>query len=305
MAPTGNFYLPPESSHEKHYIAFAAGSGITPVMSILKTILKEEPQSRFTLIYGNRTRSSVIFREELLDMKNNYPGRFQWLPVFSREKMDAPIFEGRIDAGKCEMIFKEIVPLAEDQEYLICGPSEMIFTVRDWLKARNIEEKKIHFELFSDPGEINAVEKKPVSEEKNLSEKKSLVSIRLDGVSADFQMPFDGPNILELATRAGADLPYACRAGVCATCRAKLVEAGLEWIRTIPWRKKKSNRDSFSPASRTPSQTESSLILTSVSRAKWLTPLPPLHKRFVHCTVSADRTYYYISGKRYCPPAPE
>ncbi len=224
MAPTGNFYLPPESSHEKHYIAFAAGSGITPVMSILKTILKEEPQSCFTLIYGNRTRSSVIFREELLDMKNNYPGRFQWLPVFSREKMDAPIFEGRIDAGKCEMIFKEIVPLAEDQEYLICGPSEMIFTVRDWLKARNIEEKKIHFELFSDPGEINAVEKKPVSEEKNLSEKKSLVSIRLDGVSADFQMPFDGPNILELATRAGADLPYACRAGVCATCRAKLVE---------------------------------------------------------------------------------
>jgi ring-1,2-phenylacetyl-CoA epoxidase subunit PaaE len=224
LAPTGNFILPLHTTNKKHYVAFAAGSGITPVISLLKTILKEEPLSIFTLIYGNRNRGSMIFREELLALKNDYPERFQLIPVFSREKMDAPIFEGRIDAAKCEMIFKQIIPLAEDQEYLICGPSPMIFSVRDWLLNQKVKENKIHFELFSDPGESGVSIKKIKTEKKESSDKKSLVTIRLDGVSADYQLPVEGPTILEAAITAGADLPYACRAGVCATCRAKLVE---------------------------------------------------------------------------------
>jgi ring-1,2-phenylacetyl-CoA epoxidase subunit PaaE len=224
LAPTGNFSLPLNVKNKKHYIAFAAGSGITPVISILKTILKEEPFSSFTLIYGNRNRSSVIFREELLALKNEHPEQFQLINIFSREKMDAPVFEGRIDAAKCEMIFKQIIPLASDQEYLLCGPAPMIFAVREWLMHEKINEKKIHYELFSDPGESGSTVKRidPAPNEYTLE--KSRVTIRLDGISSDFQLPVKGPTILEAAIQAGADLPYACRAGVCATCRAKLVE---------------------------------------------------------------------------------
>jgi ring-1,2-phenylacetyl-CoA epoxidase subunit PaaE len=224
LAPTGNFYLPPQKGNKKHYVAFAAGSGITPVISILKTILKEEPFSRFTLVYGNRNRNAVIFREELLALKNDYPEQFQLINIFSREKMDATLFEGRIDAAKCEMIFKQLLPLTDNQEFLLCGPAQMIFSVRDWLLSQKVAEKKIHFELFSDPGEATTLVKKTRVENKGSSQKKSLVTIRLDGVSTDFQMPMEGPTILEVAIQKGADLPYACRAGVCATCRAKLVK---------------------------------------------------------------------------------
>ncbi|MDP9041427.1 MAG: 2Fe-2S iron-sulfur cluster-binding protein [Bacteroidota bacterium] len=224
MAPTGNFVLPLQSGRRKHYVAFAAGSGITPLISILKTILKEEPQSRFTLIYGNRTRSSVIFKEELLGLKNNHPDRFQLIPVFSREKMDAPVFEGHIDVPKCKIIFKQILPMAEDQEYLLCGPAPMIFSIRSWLIEQNIDEKKIHYELFADPGEAGVARTQIAGGKKQSSELTSRVTIRLDGVSKDFEIPVEGPTILEAAIQAGADLPYACRAGVCASCRAKLIK---------------------------------------------------------------------------------
>lgn len=223
LGPTGNFVLPLDKSNKKHYVAFAAGSGITPVISLLKTVLKEEPQSRFTLIYGNRHRGSVIFREELMNLKNEYQERFQLMMVFSREKMDAPVFEGRIDASKCEIIFKQILPLAPDQEYLLCGPAPLIFSVRSWLLEQKTEEKRIHFELFSDPGEADKKRSPADSVKAISSESKSLVTIRLDGISADYQMSATGPTILEAAIQAGADLPYACRAGVCASCRAKLV----------------------------------------------------------------------------------
>ena len=223
LAPTGNFVMLPNPIQKKHYLAFAAGSGITPVFSMLKSILKEEPLSYFSLVYGNRNRSSVIFREELMDLKNKYPEQFQWIPVFSREKMDAPIFEGHIDGTKCEMILNQVLQPGTNQEYLLCGPAAMIFTVRDWLLAHQVDGKKIHFELFSDPGETGSTVKKTTPVRKELSEEKSLVTIRLDGISTDFHIPLAGPTILEAAIQAGADLPYACRAGVCASCRAKLV----------------------------------------------------------------------------------
>jgi ring-1,2-phenylacetyl-CoA epoxidase subunit PaaE len=227
LAPTGNFVLGMETSHKKHYVAFTAGSGITPVISLLKTILKEEPLSRFSLVYGNRNRNTVIFRDELMDLKNEYPERFQLISVFSREKMDAPLLEGRIDAAKVDLIFKNLIPLAANQEYLLCGPADMIFAIRDWLRGRGISEKKIHFELFSDPGESGTTQKKINTEVKESSGGKSRVTIRLDGISSEFEIPVEGPTILEAAIQAGADLPYACRAGVCASCRAKLVEGKI------------------------------------------------------------------------------
>ena len=228
MAPTGNFILNLQPENKKHYIAFAAGSGITPVISLLKAILLDEPLSRFTLVYGNRNRGSVIFREKLLALKNEYPERFQLILIFSQEKMDAPVFEGRIDHSRCEMIFTHIIPQAANQEYLLCGPAPMIFSVRDWLHDHGITDSKIHYELFSDPGESGTTYKKISPEPLKSTGKKSLVTIRLDGISSDFQIPVEGPTILEAAIQAGADLPYACRAGVCASCRAKLVEGKVK-----------------------------------------------------------------------------
>ncbi len=224
LPPTGNFVLPLNKTNRKHHIAFAAGSGITPVISLLKTILTEEPDSSFTLIYGNKNRASVIFREEILALKNDFPQRLQLINIFSREKMDAPIFEGRIDAAKCDLIFKQIIPLSKAQEYLLCGPAEMIFSVRDWLLDKKVDEKNIHFELFSSPVDPSNERKKNEEGERISSNDKSRVTIKLDGISADYMVPMKGPTILEFAIQAGADLPYACRAGVCATCRAKLVK---------------------------------------------------------------------------------
>lgn len=224
LPPTGNFQLSLGKKNKRQITAFAAGSGITPVISLIKTILKEEPLSQVALIYGNRTRSTIIFREELEALKNNYPDRLQLIHIFSREKADARINEGRIDTAKCEQIFKHLVPLTAGEEFLLCGPAPMIFTVRDWLREKGIDPHRIHYELFSDPGEIIKLTSKeaPVSAESN--QQKSKVTIRLDGVSHDFQLPYKGDSVLEAAIKQGADLPFACKAGVCASCRAKLLE---------------------------------------------------------------------------------
>jgi ring-1,2-phenylacetyl-CoA epoxidase subunit PaaE len=228
MPPTGNFFLKHHPGNKKHYIAFAAGSGITPVISILKNILTAEPQSRISLFYGNRRRNDIIFLEELEAIKNLYPEKFQLMHIFSREKMDAAIFEGRIDTEKCATIFKNIIPLNQEQIFLLCGPSPMIFNIRHWLLEHHIEEKNIHYELFADPAEKGTPQKNKNPEQIVSPEKKSAVTIRLDGMTRDFNVPFSGPTILDVAISEGADLPYACRAGVCASCRAKLVSGKVK-----------------------------------------------------------------------------
>jgi len=227
LPPAGNFILPMKPENKNHYVAFAAGSGITPVIAILKTILLEEPESRITLIYGNRMRNTIIFREELENIKNNYPERFQLIHIFSREKTDLAIQEGRIDAEKCALIFKHLVPLSNNEQFLLCGPAPMIFSLREWLLNQKIDTKKIHYELFSDPGESAAFVKKDSPENKINPGEKSVVTIRLDGVSQEYHMPKSGSSILAFAIQEGADLPYACKAGVCASCRAKLIEGKI------------------------------------------------------------------------------
>jgi ring-1,2-phenylacetyl-CoA epoxidase subunit PaaE len=224
LPPTGNFQLSLDEKNKKQYIAFAAGSGITPVISLIKTILKEEPESQVVLVYGNRDRSSIIFREELEALKNIFSERFQLIHIFSREKSDTPLQEGRIDAAKCAMIFKYLLPLTPDQEFLLCGPAAMIFGLRDWLLEQGTDPRHIHFELFSDPeaSRQTGLAAATASAPKDLQ--KSQVMIRLDGISHEFQLPFNGDSVLDAAIKQGADLPYACRAGVCASCRAKLLE---------------------------------------------------------------------------------
>ena len=225
--PTGTFHTTLKETQQKRYMAFAAGSGITPVLSLIKTTLSVEPKSHFTLVYGNRDRSSIIFREELEALKNKYLNRFTIIHVLSREKTDAPVNHGRINAEKCETLLK-LVNLITIDEFFLCGPEQMIFSVREWLYAKGISPKQVHFELFTTPGQKIPGVKPDISKFTPEETKTSKVTITLDGISFDIQLAYGGEAILDAALKTGADLPYACKGGVCSTCRAKLLEGEVE-----------------------------------------------------------------------------
>lgn len=221
LPPSGRFGAKHGTDTAKNYLAFAAGSGITPVISIIKTVLATEPGSTFTLVYGNRNRKNIIFREELEGLKNKYMSRFVIHHVLSREKTDALVNSGRIGKEKCDQLSKGLVDINSMDHIFLCGPEEMIFAVRDWLLSKNITANKIHFELFTVPGQKTAVNKTVTDE--STAGKKSKVTIRLDGAALEFNLPYEGQSILDGALNQGADLPFACKGGVCATCKAKLV----------------------------------------------------------------------------------
>ncbi len=225
LPPTGKFNTALSIDNKKKYTAFAAGSGITPVISIIKTTLQTEPQSHFTLVFANRTKASIIFFEELEGLKNKYLQRFNFINLLTREKTDADIFFGRIDNDKLSQLSK-LIDYNKQDEFFICGPEEMIFSVKDFLETKGIDKKKIHFELFTTPGsnKHNGKEAKREQSEKI----KSLVQIKLDGRAVEFPMGFESSSILDEALKQGADLPFACKGGVCCTCKAKLLEGKVE-----------------------------------------------------------------------------
>lgn len=225
LPPTGKFNTALDATNKKNYTAFAAGSGITPVISIIKTTLQAEPNSNFTLVFANRNRASIIFFEELEGLKNKYLQRFNFINLLTREKTDADIFFGRIDTNKLNQLNK-LIDYNKQDEFFICGPEEMIFCVKDFLESKSIDKKKIHFELFTTPG-ANKQNGKVTS--KQTAEKiKSTVQIKLDGRTVDFPMGFESGSILDEALKQGADLPFACKGGVCCTCKAKLLEGKVE-----------------------------------------------------------------------------
>ena len=230
LPPTGRFYTDLNPDHKKNYLAIAAGSGITPVISIIKTTLGAEPKSKFTLVYGNRSRSSIIFLEELEGLKNKYLDRFNLIHVLSRERTDSVLNSGRINAEKFQQLSKLIDYPAFD-EVFICGPEEMIFIAKEFLEASGVEKKKIHFELFTIPGEkkepVGSRESGVGSQESNAGPK-SKITLKLDGRSFDYELAYDGDTILDGALKLGADLPFACKGGVCSTCRARLIEGEVE-----------------------------------------------------------------------------
>ncbi|HEY8388259.1 MAG TPA: 1,2-phenylacetyl-CoA epoxidase subunit PaaE [Parasegetibacter sp.] len=227
MPPTGKFYIPLNPANKKHYVAFAAGSGITPIISIIKTTLQTEPESSFTLVYGNRNRASIIFREELEALKNKYINRFRIYHILSREVTDAPINHGRINADKCEELFNRILDIEQVDDYFLCGPEEMIFSVKDFLTEKGVKPGAIHFELFTTPGSAKNSLSKAFTRQSS-ENKTSNVTIKLDGTTFQFDLPYNSTSILDAALKQGADLPYACKGGVCCTCRAKLLEGEVE-----------------------------------------------------------------------------
>lgn len=219
MPPNGRFFQEVDEKAKKNYVAFAAGSGITPVHSIIKTHLNKEPNSTFTLFYLNKNVQSIILREEIEALKNQFLGRFELYYFLTQEERDAPLFNGRFTEEKLEEIGEKIIDYKSISDYFICGPTEMIFMIKDFLLAEEVDKEKVHFELFNTPSENK---KKKVTQSNNKDE--SAVSIIVNGVKTTFSMYQNGENILDAALRNNADLPFACKGGVCCTCRAKLIE---------------------------------------------------------------------------------
>lgn len=223
LPPTGKFYTSLQAEQKKNYVAFAAGSGITPILSIIKTTLLTEPQSSFTLIYGNRTKASILFKEELEALKDKFINRFRIYHILSREKTDAPLNYGRIDREKLHLLFDKVIDIRRCDDFFLCGPEEMIFCIQGFLAGKGVPAANIHFELFTVPGQKRqtSIATGEVTEK---AEEKAQVSIKVDGILVDFDLGYESETILDAALKHGADLPYACKGGVCTTCKAKLME---------------------------------------------------------------------------------
>ena len=221
MTPTGRFHVPLDPANAKHYCAVAAGSGITPVISIISTALEVEPDSRFTLVYGNRSTSSIMFLDELSDLKDRYPTRFRLINVLSREPQEVELFSGRIDADKVRRLLTTLIPVDTVDEWFLCGPFVMVEQVRDTLVAEGVGRAHVHMELFHVEGEAP---REVVATDIARDQGSSSVTVVLDGRSSTFDVPRGGLRILDAALAVRPDAPYACKGGVCGTCRAKLLD---------------------------------------------------------------------------------
>lgn len=227
MAPMGTFTVKPDEASEAHYLGVAVGSGITPILSIAKTILEETPDSSFHLIYGNRSLASIMFREEVEDLKNRFLTRFSVNHVLSGGA-DLELFSGRIDAEKCKQLFSSLVSPATLEKAFICGPEDMMKTVSGALEAGGMARSNIKFELFgaSQQGRLAQRAKSAVAKAAVTS---CAATVIIDGVKHELPMSGD-TSVLEAAVAANIDAPFACKAGVCSTCRARVVEGDYEFV---------------------------------------------------------------------------
>lgn len=226
MPPMGRFFTAIEPDAAKNYLGFAGGSGITPLLSIIKTVLSAEPRSTFTLAYANRQISSIMFREELDDLKNRYLGRLSLIHVLESEAQDIDLFTGRIDAAKCKALFESWIDLPSITTAFICGPEPMMLAIAGALKEHGLADEQIKFELFAS-GQPGRTKQRAVSHEVSTSNSTE-ATVTLDGATRTFRMPKAGTSLLDAALEANIDAPYACKAGVCSTCRAKVLEGETE-----------------------------------------------------------------------------
>ena len=220
MPPLGHFGIVPDSTRQRHYVGFAAGSGITPLLSIIGTTLAAEPASEFTLFYGNRASGTVMFRDELAELKDTYLARFNLVHVLSREAQDIPLLHGRIDREKAGALLAHWVDLAKVDAVYLCGPDGMMQAVAEALRERGYPEAGIRIERFA--ASIPKHEHK-ARETLAPGHAECEVTVILDGATRTFMLEKGKESILEAGLKAGVELPYSCKGGVCSTCRAKLV----------------------------------------------------------------------------------
>jgi ring-1,2-phenylacetyl-CoA epoxidase subunit PaaE len=220
MTPVGRFTTSLDPANAKSYLGVAAGSGITPVISLIRSALLREPRSQFTLVYGNRGPSTVIFRDALEDLKDRYLDRLQIIHVFSREQQQAPMLNGRIDADKLRLLAKSLLDVPSYDEVFICGPEEMTLTARDTLVDLGADAAHVHLELFGSHLPAVARPHRETGDRRR-------ITITVNGVTSDVEGHPDD-TVLEAGELAGLDLPYSCRGGVCSTCRAKVLDGAVE-----------------------------------------------------------------------------
>lgn len=225
MPPLGHFNVALDPAAKRHYLGFAAGSGITPLLSIVKTTLAVEPQSRFTLFYGNRASSTVMFREELAALKDIYLTRFNLVHVLSREAQDIDLLHGRIDRERADALLAHWVHLDEIDAAFVCGPEGMMEAVVDALKTRGFPESKIRIERFAASIPKHQHVARPLPQ---AAQSECEVTVVIDGTRKSFLLEKQKENIIEAGLRNGVELPYSCRGGVCSTCRCRLIEGEVE-----------------------------------------------------------------------------
>ncbi|RKN48372.1 1,2-phenylacetyl-CoA epoxidase subunit PaaE [Micromonospora endolithica] len=225
LPPLGHFTTAFAPDRVRHYGAVVAGSGITPVLSLVATALAVEPASTFTLVYGNRTANTVMFAEELADLKDRYPTRLHLVHVLSREQGESPLLSGRVDAERLGRLLDTVVPGDTIEEWFLCGPYAMVVDARAVLTGRGVAESAVRTELFHVDAPPEPV-RRPGDEPGSGAE----VTIVLDGRSSTFTM---GPDerVLDAALKVRSELPYACKGGVCSTCRAKVVDGAVTMAR--------------------------------------------------------------------------
>lgn len=222
MPPQGVFFQKAAKAGGQNYLGFAAGSGITPILSIVKSVLNRQAEATFTLVYGNRSWKQTMFSEQIMDLKDRFKERLQLVNIFSRELNDSDIFNGRIDADKLQQLFQANLISAEADHCFACGPEEMMTAVETVLPTWGIQRSKIHTERFN----TGTAPKATAQQMESRSEER--VNIILDGRELIVEVSKQDDSILDAALRAGADLPYACKGGVCATCKCKVLEGQVE-----------------------------------------------------------------------------
>ena len=227
--PEGNFYLETDVTASRRYLFIAAGSGITPVISNIKTILDGEPRSEICLLYGNQRVSTMMFREQLGFLKNRHMTRFHWINVLSREDQGSDILSGRLDNKKGAELNGKLVNLSCFDAYFICGPESMISEVSRGLRSLGVKEENIKYELFAASAEdARLVVENHSKRSAKYAGRQSQVTLRLDARTLSIDMTSDGENILDAAIGHGLDLPHSCKSGVCSTCKARLVEGEVD-----------------------------------------------------------------------------
>ena len=226
MEPSGNFGVTVKPEDSKNYIFFAAGSGITPVLSMLKTHLKAEPNATCKLFYVNKTAKSIIFKEELEQLRNTYFGRLEIYYFLTKERRDIQLFNGRFDDDKMKVLTKTFIDIPDTNEVFLCGPEKMVNYVSEYLINAGLRKDLIHFELF-----VTGLTEEDIKRAERLAKQNvegTEITIVDGGKEFSFTMTKEYDNILDAALGAGADLPFACKGGVCSTCKCRVVEGSVE-----------------------------------------------------------------------------